>query len=188
MYNKNMKRTSLFEIYKIFFIIGFQLLGGGYVILPLLQKYIVEERKWLTEEELIDYFAVSQCIPGIIANNIAIFAGYKARRTLGALMATLGIVTPCFICIISLATLLTSAVENKFVQDAFWGIRIAVIVLILVTIKDMWAKSVNSLFTYLLYFLILAEFIILPVSPSIIIILSAVFALVYTKARGKNNA
>ena len=156
--------------------------------MPLLQKYIVEERKWLTEEELIDYFAVSQCIPGIIANNIAIFSGYKARRTLGAIMATLGIVTPCFICILSLATILTTAVENKIVQDAFWGIRIAVIVLILITIKDMWKKSVNSVFTYLLYFVILAGFILLPVSPSVIIILSAIFALIYTKAGGKNNA
>ena len=181
-----MQKVSLFEIYKIFFIIGFQLLGGGYVILPLLQKYIVEERKWLTEEQLIDYFAVSQCIPGIIANNIAIFSGYKARKILGAIMATLGIITPCFICILSLATLLTSAVENKIVQDAFWGIRIAVIVLILITIKDMWKKSVNSIFTYSLYFIILAGFILLPISPSIIIILSALFALLYT--RGKNNA
>ena len=181
-----MQKVSLFEIYKIFFIIGFQLLGGGYVILPLLQKYIVEERKWLTEEQLIDYFAVSQCIPGIIANNIAIFSGYKARKILGAIMATLGIITPCFICILSLATLLTSAVENKIVQDACWGIRIAVIVLILITIKDMWKKSVNSIFTYSLYFIILAGFILLPISPSIIIILSALFALLYT--RGKNNA
>lgn len=183
-----MQKASLFEIYKIFFLIGFQLLGGGYVILPLLQKYIVEERKWLTEEELIDYFAVSQCLPGIIANNIAIFSGYKARKTLGAIMATLGIITPCFICILSLATLLSSAVENKLVQDAFWGIRIAVIVLILVTIKDMWKKSVNSIFTYLLYILILAGFIFLPISPSVIIILSALFALLYTKTIGGKNA
>ena len=183
-----MKKVSLFEIYKIFCLIGFQLLGGGYVILPLLQKYIVEERKWLTEEELIDYFAVSQCLPGIIANNIAIFSGYKARKTLGAIMATLGIITPCFICILLLATLLTSVVDNKLVQDAFWGIRIAVIVLILVTIKDMWKKSVNSIFTYSLYILILAGFIFLPISPSVIIILSALFALLYTKTIGGKNA
>ena len=158
------------------------------MILPLLQKYIVEERKWLTEEELIDYFAVSQCLPGIIANNIAIFSGYKARKTLGAIMATLGIITPCFICILSLATILTSIVDNKLVQDAFWGIRISVIVLILVTIKDMWKKSVNSIFTYSLYILILAGFIFLPISPSIIIILSALFALIYTKTIGGKNA
>ena len=186
--NKNMQKISLLEIYKIFFIIGFQLLGGGYVILPLLQKYIVDERKWITEEELIDYFAVSQCIPGIIAGNIAIFTGYKARKLLGSIMAILGIVTPCFICILTLANLLTTAVDNKYVQDAFWGIRISVIILILVTIKDMWKKSVNSKFTYILFFAILAAFIFLPVSPTIIIILSAITALIYARIKGGNNA
>lgn len=186
--NKDMKKISLFEIYKIFFLIGFQLLGGGYVILPLLKKYIVEERKWITEEELIDYFAVSQCIPGIIAGNIAIFTGYKARKFWGSLMAILGIVTPCFICILTLANLLTTAVANKYVQDAFWGIRISVIILILVTIKDMWKKSVNSKFTYTMFFAILAAFMFLPISPSIIIILSAITALIYSRIKGGNNA
>lgn len=183
-----MNKISLFEIFKIFLIIGFQLLGGGYVILPLLQKYIVEERKWLTEEELIDYFAVSQCIPGIIAGNIAIFSGYKARKFPGALMAILGITVPSFISIIILAKILTGIPENKYVQDAFWGIRISVIILILVTIKDMWKKSVNSVFSYLLYFLILGAFLFLTLSPSIIILLSALIAFVYTKIGGRENA
>ncbi len=183
-----MQKITLLEIYKIFCIIGFQLLGGGYVILPLLQKYIVEERKWITEEELIDYFAVSQCIPGIIAGNIAIFTGYKARKILGAIMAILGIVTPCFVCILTLANLLTTAVDNKYIQDAFWGIRISVIVLILITIKDMWKKSINSKFTYIMFFIILAGFIFLPISPSIIIVLSAITALLYSRINGGKNA
>lgn len=183
-----MKKVSLFEIFRIFFIIGLQLLGGGYVILPLLQKYIVNERKWLSEEELIDYFAVSQCIPGIIAGNISIFSGYKARRTWGALAAITGIITPSFICIIVLANLLSKAVENQYVQDAFWGIRISVIILILITVKDMWGKSVNSYFTYILFFIILAALIFLPVSPTIVIILSAVFAIIYSKIKGAKNA
>lgn len=183
-----MQKVSLFEIFKIFFIIGLQLLGGGYVILPLLQKYIVEERKWLSEEELIDYFAVSQCIPGIIAGNISIFAGYKARKTLGAIMAIAGIIAPSFISIILLANILAGVVDNAIVQNAFWGIRISVIILILVTIKDMWKKSVNSYFTYALYFIILGAFIFLPVSPTIIIVSSAIIALTYSKIKGEKNA
>ena len=180
--------VKLFDIYKIFFIIGIQLLGGGYVIIPLLQKYIVEERKWLTEEELVDYFAMSQCIPGIIAGNIAICSGYKARKTLGALMAILGIVTPSFICIILLANLLTSVVNNPIVHNAFWGIRISVIILIFITIKDIWKKSVNSKFTYFMYFLILISLIILPVSPTVIIIVSALIALMHSKIEGTKDA
>ena len=145
-----MQKITLFEIYKIFFLIGIQLLGGGYVILPLLQKYLVEERKWLSEEELIDYFAVSQCIPGIIAGNIAMFSGYKARKSLGALTAIIG--------------------------------------LIIVTVKEMWSKSVNSKFTYILFFIILLLLLLLPVSPAIIIIISALTAFLYSKIGEKKNA
>ena len=183
-----MQKITLFEIYKIFFLIGIQLLGGGYVILPLLQKYLVEERKWLTEEELIDYFAVSQCIPGIIAGNIAMFSGYKARKSFGALTAILGLITPSFFAIIILANILINFTDNIYVQKAFWGIRISVIVLILITVKEMWSKSVNSKFTYILFFIILLLLILLPVSPAIIIIISALTALLYSKIGEKKNA
>lgn len=181
-------KVPLIEIFKVFFIIGIQLLGGGYVILPLLQKYVVNERKWLTEEELIDFFAMSQCIPGIIAGNIAICSGYKARKSIGALAAITGLILPSFLSIIILANLLTNIVHIPLVQHAFWGIRISVIILIILTIKDMWAKSVNSKFTYFLYFFILFSLVILPVSPTIIIIISAILALLHSYAGGRRNA
>ncbi len=183
-----MKKVSLFEIFKIFFLIGIQLLGGGYVILPLLKRYIVEERNWLSEEELVDFFALSQCIPGIIAGNISMFAGYKVRKSLGAIAAILGIITPSFFSIIILANILVNVLDNEIIQDAFWGIRIAVVILIIMTIRDMWTKSVNSKFTYLLFAFILLLLILLPISPTIIIILSALISLIYGKIRGSNNA
>lgn len=183
-----MKKVSLFEIFKIFFLIGIQLLGGGYVILPLLKRYIVEERNWLSEEELVDFFALSQCIPGIIAGNISMFAGYKVRKSLGAIAAILGIITPSFFSIIILANILVNVLDNEIIQDAFWGIRIAVVILIIMTIRDMWTKSVNSKFTYLLFVFILLLLILLPISPTIIIILSALISLIYGKIRGSNNA
>lgn len=183
-----MKKVSLFEIFKIFFLIGIQLLGGGYVILPLLKRYIVEERNWLSEEELVDFFALSQCIPGIIAGNISMFAGYKVRKSLGAIAAILGIITPSFFSIIILANILVNVLDNEIIQDAFWGIRIAVVILIIMTIRDMWTKSVNSKFTYLLFAFILLLLILLPISPTIIIILSALISLIYGKIRSSNNA
>lgn len=183
-----MKTTSLLEIFKIFFIIGAQLLGGGYVILPLLKKYIVEERQWISEEELIDYFALSQCIPGIIAGNIAVFVGYKIRKIFGAFAAIFGLVFPSFLAIIILANILLNATSNQFVQEAFWGIRVSVIVLIFLTIKDMWKKSVNSKFTYLLFITIFLLLLFLPVSPTIIIILSAIIAIIYCKIVRSRNA
>lgn len=181
-------QVSLIEIFKIFFIIGLQLLGGGYVILPLLQKYVVEDKKWLTEEELIDFFAMSQCIPGIIAGNIAICSGYKVRKLLGAIAAISGIIAPSFIIILLLANLLTTVVNYQIVQNAFCGIRISVIILVFITIRDMWKKSVNSKFTYSLFLAVLFAFVFLPLSPTVIIILSAIASLIYFNLRAKNNA
>ena len=137
-------KISLFEIFKIFFIIGLQLLGGGYVIVPLLQKYIVEERKWMNSEELTDFFAMSQCIPGIIAGNIAVCAGYKARGISGAIMAILGVILPCFFFILIIAKLLTGITDYPIVQSAFKGIRIAVVVLVFVTIKELWGNYAEN--------------------------------------------
>lgn len=179
--------ATLFEIFIVFFKIGIQLLGGGYVIIPLLKKYIVEERHWLSEEELVDYFAMSQCIPGIIAGNISICSGYKARGILGALMAILGIIMPSFLCILILANILTGIVNYNIVQNAFWGIKISVIILIFVTIKDIWAKSVNSIFTYILFFTVLIAFLTLQISPVFIIIASAVAAFIFYGLYGKKN-
>lgn len=179
-------KKSLIEIYKIFLLIGAQLLGGGYVIVPLLKKYLVEERKWLSENELIDYFAMSQCIPGIIAGNIAICSGYKIRGIFGAIAAILGIITSPFICILLLANILNGITEIEIIKNAFFGIRISVIILIIITIKDIWKSSVNSVFTYTLYIIMLLALIFLPVSPAVIIILSAIIALIYGKVRSKN--
>ena len=181
-------KKSYFEIFKIFFIIGIQLLGGGYVIVPLLKKYIVDERGWMSEEELVDFYALSQCIPGIIAGNIAVCSGYKTKGILGAIMALFGLITPAFIAIIILANILTGITNYPIVQHAFSGIRVSVIILILVTIKDLWKKSVNSLFTYILFISILLALLILPVSPTLIIIISGVVALLYGKFKGVKNA
>lgn len=183
-----MKKPTLTEIFNIFALIGVQLLGGGYVIVPLLKKYIVDERNWMSEDELVSFYAMSQCIPGIIAGNIAVCAGYKARRTLGAIAALAGIIFPPFIAIILLANLLKDAVNYPIVQEAFWGIRISVIILIIVTIKDLWKKSVNSPFGYILFFTVTAILLLLPISPAIIIILSALAALALDYINRRKNA
>ena len=180
--------TSLFEIFKVFFIISLQLLGGGYVIVPLIKKYIADERRWITEEELADFFALSQCIPGIIACNTAVCTGYKIRGILGALAALLGIITPCFIAIVLIADLSAHILDYPAVQSAFKGIRISVIVLIIVTIKELWAKSVNSVFSYILYAVILAVLFFTPVSPAAVIICAGIAALIYGRIKGAEHA
>ena len=183
-----MKKISLIEIYLIFLKIGMQLLGGGYVILPLLSKYLVKEREILTQEELIDYFALSQCIPGIIAGNISIFTGYKMHRTLGAITAILGVITAPFLTIILFAHILMNEFNNEWVQAAFYGIKISVIILVLLTIKEMWTKSVNSKFTCILFFILLLMLLLFNISPAITVVIAAVVTYLYMRIKERINA
>lgn len=181
-----MNKNGLFDIFKIFFLIGAQLLGGGYVIVPLLKKYVIDEKKWMNEEELTDFYAMAQCLPGIIAGNIAVLCGYRIKGIPGAIAAISGTVLPAFISIIVIANILSEILNNNQIQNAFWGIRIAVTVLILITVKELWKKSVNSFFTYILFFCVFFSFLFLPVSPAAIIILSGIISCIY--ARMRNNA
>ena len=95
-----MMQITFLNIFKIFFKIGAILLGGGYVIIPIMQSELVEKRKWLTEDELCDYYCVSQCLPGIIAINMSILVGYKMAKFKGVLASVLGMGFSPFIAII----------------------------------------------------------------------------------------
>ncbi len=180
-----MKKPSLFEIFYIFCFIGIQLLGGGYVIVPLLKKHIVDDKKWMSEDELVNFFAMSQCIPGIIAGNIAVCAGYRARKLLGAVAAISGIILPSFITILLLANILSKFTEYTYIQNAFGGIRIAVVVLIIITIKDLWSKSINSKFAYTLFFIILVLLLASNISPAIVILLSGIISVIFCSVMRK---
>lgn len=168
---------SLFEIFKIYFFIGLQLVGGGYVILPLLKKYLVDERKWMKEEELIDYLALSQCLPGIIALNISIFSGWKLRKLKGALTAILGLLLPSFLIIVLVASFIFNIADNKFVQDAFFGIRLSIIVLIFFMIYDIFKKSVKTKFSIFLFILILTAVLFTKLTPTTLVIISVLIAI-----------
>lgn len=172
-----MKKVSVFEIFKIYFIIGLQLVGGGYVILPLLKKYLVEERKWMREDELIDYLALSQCLPGIIALNISIFSGYALLKLKGAIAAITGLLLPSFVIILLVASFVFNIADNKTVQDAFFGIRLSVIVLIFFMVYDIFKKSVNSAFKISLFLGILVLILFFNFAPSSLVVLAILIAL-----------
>ena len=106
---------SLFKLFLIFVKIGAILLGGGYVILPILQNEFVEKRNLISQDELVDYFALSQTLPGIVAANISMFIGYKLKGKWGALAGMLGIISVPFIIIILLASVLSFFTENQTV-------------------------------------------------------------------------
>ena len=120
----------LFELFFVFAKIGVMTFGGGYAMLPILQREIVEKKKWTTDEELMDYFAVGQCTPGVIAVNTATFIGQKMKGILGGIVATLGVVFPSLSIISILAGVIEAFSHIQWVQHAFGGIRICVCVLI----------------------------------------------------------
>lgn len=169
----------LLELFCAFFRIGLFTFGGGYAMLPLLQREIVEKKKWATEEELLDYFAVGQCTPGIIAVNTATFVGFKEKKLSGAIFATLGIVSPSLVIITVIAALLSNFAHIAAVQNAFAGIRVAVCVLILNSIVKLWKKSVVDKLTLGVFIAVFLGSVLLShVSPVVFIVAAAVLGIV----------
>lgn len=136
--------VSLWYLYAIFFKMGIFTYGGGYAMLPILKNEAVDKRKWITEEELLNYYSIGQCTPGIIAVNAASFIGYKLRSVAGMICATLGVISPSLIIIILIASLLKQYIDNQYVQWALGGIRICVIALIVSTVIDLWKKGISN--------------------------------------------
>lgn len=170
---------TFWSIYKTFFKVGTLLLGGGYVILPLLQSELVEKKNWVNDDELCEYYALGQSVPGIIAANMSIFVGYKLMGQKGAVAAATGIVTPAFISIVLIAKILQELIQLKFIQSIFWGVGIGVVILVLLAVKEMWNKSVIDKFTLTLFMLAFVSSAFLKVSPVIIIIGSAIAGIIY---------
>ena len=167
------------DLFCAFFRIGLFTFGGGYAMLPLLQREIVEKKHWATEEELLDYFAVGQCTPGIIAVNTATFVGFKEKKLSGAIFATLGIVSPSLVIITVIAALLSNFAHIAAVQNAFAGIRVAVCVLILNSIVKLWKKSVVDKLTLGVFIAVFLGSVLLShVSPVVFIVAAAVLGIV----------
>lgn len=169
----------LLDLFCAFFRIGLFTFGGGYAMLPLLQREIVEKKHWATEEELLDYFAIGQCTPGIIAVNTATFVGFKEKKLSGAIFATLGVVSPSLVIITVIAALLSNFAHIAAVQNAFAGIRVAVCVLILNSIVKLWKKSVVDKLTLGVFIAVFLGSVLLShVSPVVFIVAAAVLGIV----------
>lgn len=172
---------SLIKLFLIFVKVGAILLGGGYVILPILTSEFVEKRNLVSHDDLIDYFALSQSLPGIIAANISMFIGYKLRGKFGAITAMVGVTFVPFWCIVLLASVLGQLIGNSYVQGALWGVGVAVIALIMLTVKEMWQKSERDKFFYSIYILALLALIILKLSPIQTILIFTLIGIFYQR-------
>ena len=142
---------ELINLFWAFCKIGGLTCGGGYAMLPMLQKEVVENHKWATEEELLDYYAVGQATPGIIAVNTATFVGYKQKGIIGAAIATLGVVFPSLVIIMTIAGFIDNFSDLNIVQHAFSGIRIAVGVLILNALIKLAKGSIKDILGIILF-------------------------------------
>lgn len=165
------------DLYLTFARIGGLTFGGGYAMLPMLQKEIVEDRGWVSEEELMDYYAIGQCTPGIIAVNTATFVGRKIKGAPGGILATLGVVTPSFIIISLIAAFIRNFADLAIVRNAFAGIRVCVCVLIFNAVVKLFKKSVIDAPTLVIFLLITIGSLFLDWSPILFVILAGVLGI-----------
>lgn len=135
--------------------IGVCTFGGGYAMLPILQRELVDNKGWATEEELADYYAVGQCTPGVIAVNTATFVGYNRMGWLGGVVATLGVVFPCLVIIMAIAAFLSNFMHLDVVVHAFNGVRAGVVALIFSSILKLLNTSLVDWKTRLIYVVVL---------------------------------
>lgn len=163
----------LIDLFLTFARIGVCTFGGGYAMLPILQREVVDNKGWATEEELMDYFAIGQCTPGIIAVNTATFIGQKCRGVAGGILATLGVVFPSLIIISLLAGVITAFSHLAWVRHAFGGIRICVCVLILNAVVKLYKKAVVDKVTLAIFAVVALGSYFGALSPVVFVLLAA---------------
>lgn len=176
---------NCYTIFKTFFKVGTLLLGGGYVILPLLTTELVEKKKWITADELCEFNAIGASLPGIIAANTAIFTGRKLLGTKGAIAATVGMVLPAFLAIVLLATILSEIIAFPTTQHIFWGVGIGIIVLLFLAVREMWKKSINDKFTLTVYIVCTILSLTRKVPLALIIIGALICGIIWQKFEDK---
>lgn len=177
---------ELVYLFLLFARIGGLTFGGGYAMLPILQRELVDNRHWVTEEELADYYAIGQCTPGIIAVNTATFVGAKRKGIIGGIVATIGVVFPAMIIISIIAAFLQNFADYPVVIHAFAGIRVCVCVLILNAIIKLWKKAVIDLPTLIIFLVVALGSVFTTISPVIYVIGAAVAGIIIQNIRAKS--
>ena len=168
----------LFDLFITFAKIGVMTFGGGYAMLPILQRELVENKGWTTEEDIADYFAIGQCTPGIIAINTATFVGTKQKGIIGGIVASLGMVFPSLVIITLIATVLTTFSELAIVKHAFAGIRVAVCVLIFNSVLKLMKSAIKDYYALFIFMGIFLVALFSSISTVYLIVASAVLGIV----------
>jgi len=165
------------DLFLTFARVGVCTFGGGYAMLPILQREVVEKKGWATDEELTDYYAIGQCTPGIIAVNTATFIGQKKAGIPGGLMTTLGVVFPSIVIITVIAAFLQNFADHPYVIHAFNGIRSCVCVLILNAVLKLRKSSVIDTFSSAVFVSVFLISALFGVSPAILVVTCGILGL-----------
>ncbi len=178
------------ELWALFFSfakIGLFTFGGGYSMLPMLQKELVEKRKWTTDDEIVDYFAIGQCTPGVIAVNTATFIGSKRNGALGGIVATLGVIFPSIVIITLIAAFLSNFADLAIVQHAFGGIRVCVCVLILNAVLKLGKKSLPNVLSICIFAVVLLLALWGKIATAYLVLASALFGVILYCIRKRHS-
>ena len=177
----------LWKLFAAFARVGVLTFGGGYAMIPILEREIVDNHKWASSEELMDYYAVGQCTPGIIAVNTATFIGRKIAGIPGAIAATIGVVFPSVVIITVIAGILSNFADIPAVKSAFAGIRVCVCVLIFNAVLKLWKAAVPDKGALALAVIVFLLSVFLKLSPVVFVIFCAVAGILLTRlgVRGK---
>ncbi|MBQ8201186.1 MAG: chromate transporter [Clostridia bacterium] len=172
---------TLWTLFRAFFTIGGLTFGGGYAMLPMLEREIVTRHRWATKEEILDYFAIGQCTPGVIAVNTATFVGYRTCGVAGGVVATLGVVSPSLIIITLIAMVLEHFMDILWVQHAFAGIRVAVCALIAASVIKLFKSNVKKHWHIALAAAAFVVVALFKLSPVYVVVGCAVLSVVFGK-------
>ena len=177
----------LLELFLSFFRIGLFTFGGGYAMLPMLQREVVDHHNWASEEEILDYYAIGQCTPGVIAVNTATFVGTKLAGSVGGAVATIAVVTPSVIIISLISSILKNFSSYEIVQHAFAGIRIGVAVLIVVSLIKLFKKGVKGKLGYGVFIASMLLVVLFDISPVWVVLCALLLGIILTWKGAKNT-
>ena len=182
-------KASLWQIFTVFAGIGTFTIGGGYAMIPLIERAMLR-RRWISEDEMPDIVVLAQSAPGLLAVNMAIYSGYRLRGLPGAVAATIGAVLPSFVIILLVAMLFTEIKDNPVVERIFRGVRPVAVGLIVIPAVNMARKGCRRWWQWMLALCTLAAIVLLKFSPIYIILITIVTAVgitLFKESRGGNR-
>ena len=170
---------TIFQLFYVFLKISICTTGGGYAMLPMFRRELIAKHGWATDDEVLNYYAIAQSIPGVIAVNVATFVGHKKAGFIGAFAAVVGMVMPSLVIIIIVAIFFNKFNEIVYVQKALLGIRIAVASLLSIIAYGLMKKSLKNIFTIFVFGAVIIAILVFKVSPLYVVLLSVLVGVIY---------